>query len=650
MIRNRSLTTKFMLGIGIILFCVISVISALFYVRMRDLYIKETYQKTDLVLGHIDATMEYVRDELRPQMFHLLPKDEFILEAMSTSFVNKGVMKRFAVKFPRYVYRRVAIDPLNPINKADRTEEEFIHRFSTNPGSQREWKGTISKGGRTYFLHYKAVVMEDQCVTCHGDPAGAPKSLVKRYGGSHGHYWKTGDIIGLESVAIPVDETFYQIRQAAFFIFLLGLAGMSVLFLFLNYFYYAVAVKPLKRVSSFFQQIVSGRKGLEMKFDVKGYDEISDLAESFNQLVSHLKKSQDDLKASELQYRRIFEGSKDTILVTDCQGTIADINKSGVELSGFGSKEELLQEISLHDFFAGPDSLLEFMDSMEKEGFVKDYEAVFRRKDGSEINVLVTATFRKDVDNDVCGYECIIKDMTERKRMEQQLRQADKLASIGQLAAGVAHEINNPLSIVLGYTKLLIKDTSYGRTREDLEAIRNNAQLCKKIVEDLLNFSRQKKPQYAQADLNGAVDSVTSVVESRFAGKGIAFVRKYDPSLPRITMDIDKIKQVCMNLLMNACQAIGPGDGVITVETRSDSLHRHVVVLVSDTGGGIAGDIGKRVFEPFFTTKEPGEGTGLGLAVSYGIIKEHGGEITFESEEGRGTTFKIGLPLGRGAE
>jgi two-component system NtrC family sensor kinase len=646
MFKSNSLTAKFMLGIGVILFCVISIISALFYFYMRELYIKETYQKTDLVLGHIQATMEYVRDELRPQMFHLLPKDEFVREAMSTSFVNKGIMKRFSARFSSYVYRRVAVDPLNPKNRADRSEEEIIRRFSADHNSQREWQGTVSKEGRTYFLRYKAVVMEDQCVMCHGDPARAPKSMMKRYGGSHGYHWKTGDIIGLESIAIPVDETFYQIRQAALFVFLVGLTGMTVLFLFLNYFYYSVAVRPLQRFILFFQHIISGRKGLETRFEVKGRDEIADLADSFNQLVSHLKKTQDDLKASELQYRSIFEGSKDTIIVIDCRGLITDINNSGVELLGYGNKEEILHSVFLRDIFGGSSSLRDFTACMEKDGYVKDYETVFRAKAGSEINVLITATFRKDVDNDVCGYECIIKDITERKRMEQQLRQADKLASIGQLAAGVAHEINNPLSIVLGYTKMLLEDESDVQAKKDLETIRKNAHLCKKIVEDLLNFSRQKKPLCTEADLNETVESVVSVIESRTAGKGLVFVRKYDPALPLITLDADKIKQVCMNILMNARQAI-TAEGVITVETLCDMQNSSAVVLVSDTGSGIAKEIRDRIFDPFFTTKGPGEGTGLGLAVSYGIIKDHNGEISFESEEGRGAAFRITLPLGR---
>jgi len=525
--KPRRLTIKFMLGMGIILFCAVIIVSILFYEHLKELYIKETYQKTDLVLGHIDATMEYVRDELRPQMFHVLPKDEFILEAMSTSFVNKGIMERFVKRFPSYVYRRVAIDPMNPNNKANPFEEGFIREFSQKSSGKNEWKGLVDRDGNNFFMHVKAITMEEQCLKCHGDPSHAPKSLIHHYGKDLGHFWKVGNIVGLESVAIPVDKTFYQIRQVAFSIFLLGLIGMAVLFMVLNYFHYMVAVRPLKKASSFFKSVVSGQKGLDVRFDVKGQDEISELAESFNQMVYHLKKSQD-----------------------------------------------------------------------------------------------------------------------ERERMEEKVRQADKLASIGQLAAGVAHEINNPLSIVLGYTRLLMKDyRGDGRIKEDLSVIYNNAWICKKIVEDLLNFSRQTKPRYVQANINEAVESAVSAVEGKFAESRITIIRSYDPSVPQVTMDIDKMKQVYTNILMNAYQVMR-SDGSITISTRCDETKQKVLITFSDTGGGIPENIQNRIFEPFFTTKEPGEGTGLGLAVSYGIVKEHNGEISVESKEGKGAAFTIRLPIG----
>ncbi len=644
-VRSIKLTKKLMLGIGVILCVTFGAISLFFYYYVKDLYLKETYKKTELLLSYIDATEQYVRDELRPKMFHVLPKDEFIREAMSTTFVTKGITKRFVKKFPEYIYRRVAIDPRNPKSMANDQERELIRNFSKNPKGSNEWKGIVKRDGRRYFINEKPVIMEAQCLLCHGNPSEAPKSLIRIYGRDHGFYRKIGDVVGAESVAIPVDEAFRQIGQLAFSVFMLGLSGMAGTFLILNYFQYVVLVKPLKKVSSFFKSVVSGEKGLDAKFDVKGDDEISEVAESFNQMISHLKRSQDELISSEMKYRRIFEGSQDAIVLIDCEGPIRDVNPSGVKLWGYGSKEDLVKNLSLNNLFLRKEALDAFVARTVKDGFVKDYETILRRKDGVEIHVLISGTLRKDTDNHICGYECIVRDITERKRMEERIREADKLASVGQLAAGVAHEINNPLTLILGFTRMLTKKSSLdGQAKEDLKIIGSNAQLCKKVVEDLLHFSRQKRAQYAEADINKTIESIISVVEAQFNNDGISLVRNYDPSIPPVTMDIDKMKQVFMNLLLNACQAID-SDGSIRVSTRHDRAKDGVWMVFSDTGCGIPKDIQNRIFEPFFSTKEPGQGTGLGLAVSHGIVKEHRGEIFFESEEGNGATFKIWLPV-----
>lgn len=645
-LRNIKLTKKLMLGIGIILCITFGTISIFFYYYVKDLYLKETYRRTELLLSYIDATEEYVRDELRPKMFHVLPKDEFIREAMSTTFVTKGITNRLVKKFPEYIYRRVAIDPRNPKSMANDREKELINNFSKKPQGTDEWKGLITRSGQSYVVNEKPVIMEAQCLLCHGNPSQAPKSLIQIYGKDHGFYRTIGDVVGVESVAIPVDEAFNQISQLAFSIFMLGLSGMAATFLILNYFHYVVLVKPLRKVSSFFKSVATGEKGLDMKFDVRGNDEISEVVGSFNQMITHLKRSQDELIFSEMKYRRIFEGSKDAIVLVDCAGPVRDVNHSGVELWGFKSKEEFIEHMSLNNLFIKTEALNNFLARIERDGFVKDYETILRRKDG-EINGLISATLRRDGDNNICGYEFTIKDITERKRMEERIREADKLASIGQLAAGVAHEINNPLTIILGYIRLLLKKQPFdGEMKEDLEVIHSNAQMCKKVVEDLLNFSRQKKPQYIEADINNTLESVLSVVETQFGRNGVTTVRDYDLSIPPVTIDVDKMRQVYMNLLMNAYQATDSG-GYIHVGTHYDKAKDGVLIVFSDTGFGIPKSIQTKIFEPFFTTKEPGKGTGLGLAVSYGMVKEHRGEISFESEEGKGATFRIWLPLNR---
>ena len=233
----------------------------------------------------------------------------------------------------------------------------------------------------------------------------------------------------------------------------------------------------------------------------------------------------------------------------------------------------------------------------------------------------------------------------ERKEMEERVLQADKLASIGRLGAGVAHEINNPLGLILGYTNMLRKQNrDLGQTKEDLDIVCDNARLCKKIVEDLLNFSRQTKTVLIPVDVNAALDSALDPMEETLRGGEITVIRDYDPALPPLAADEDKLKRIFVNLVLNAFQAMQPG-GRLTVSTSWDREKNGVRIVFSDTGCGIPEEIRGKIFEPFFTTKPPGKGTGLGLAVSYGIVKEHKGELSVTSEEGKGSSFTLRFPL-----
>jgi len=336
------------------------------------------------------------------------------------------------------------------------------------------------------------------------------------------------------------------------YFFLFGIAAMAALFAGLNYFHYRLAVVPLKRVSSFFKEVVDGHRGLDVHFDVpekwptvpgnnetdaliapqkEYYDEVYELAESFNRMMSHLKKSEE-----------------------------------------------------------------------------------------------------------------------ERKEMEERMLQADKLASIGRLGAGVAHEINNPLSLILGYTNMLRKKyPDSGQTKKDLDIVSNNAQMCKKIVEDLLNFSRQTKTIRVLTDINAALDSALVSMDETLHGGEITVIRDYDPNLPPLAADEDKLKRIFTNLVLNAFQAMQPG-GRLTVCTSHDREKNGVRIIFSDTGCGIPEEIRHKIFEPFFTTKPPGKGTGLGLAVSYGIVKEHKGEFSVISEKGKGSSFTLWFPLAGGKD
>lgn len=240
---------------------------------------------------------------------------------------------------------------------------------------------------------------------------------------------------------------------------------------------------------------------------------------------------------------------------------------------------------------------------------------------------------------------CYAKDVTQQKQVEHRMQQTEKLVALGQLAAGVAHEINNPLGIILCYTDLLKEDFgSLPDKVEDLSIIEKHVKNCQRIVHDLLSFARNQETTRAPGSLNAAIEQVVFMVASQLAKQGITVAQNLDPDIPLLEMDTEKMKQVFMNLFINAAQAIGE-HGEITVESRRLRNKGQVEIVVRDTGPGIAPEIQDKIFDPFFTTKGPRDGTGLGLSLSYGIIRDHGGEIYVQSKPGKGAAFTIIFPL-----
>ena len=229
----------------------------------------------------------------------------------------------------------------------------------------------------------------------------------------------------------------------------------------------------------------------------------------------------------------------------------------------------------------------------------------------------------------------------ERVRLEEQLRHADRLATIGQLAAGVAHELNDPLGTILGFAQLLEKDEGLGdEARGDVAQIVRASLHARNIVSKLRLFARQTPSERAAVDLNQVVREGLYITETQCAKLGVELVRDLD-DLPAIEADAGQLHQVLTNLTVNAMQAM-PSGGRMTVRTRA--REREVALVVEDTGGGISPEVRARLFEPFFTTKPAEQGTGLGLAVVHGIVESHGGLVEVASEPGRGARFEVRLP------
>jgi signal transduction histidine kinase len=241
--------------------------------------------------------------------------------------------------------------------------------------------------------------------------------------------------------------------------------------------------------------------------------------------------------------------------------------------------------------------------------------------------------------------------MRERLSMERQLRetqtqllQAEKMSSLGKLAAGIAHQINNPLAgIMLAGHLLQERHGVDPDAREELESIIENANRCREIVKDLLGFARQTRRQVAPMDLNRALERTLFLLVNQPLFHNIRIERRLQPDLPALQADEQQLNQVFMNLILNAAEAMG-GRGTLAVRTRRADEDL-VEFEIEDTGCGIRPEVLSHIFEPFFTTKPPGKGTGLGLSVAYGIVAQHGGAIDVRSREGLGTTFCVRLPL-----
>jgi len=273
------------------------------------------------------------------------------------------------------------------------------------------------------------------------------------------------------------------------------------------------------------------------------------------------------------------------------------------------------------------------------------YEVEIVTRTGEPRAVMISVSPLYGAEGTILGLMGIARDMTETKKLEEQIRNSEKLASIGRLAAGVAHEINNPLGGILNCLYNLRKGAlSPGRQEEYRLSMEEGVRRVQKIVRQLLDFSQQHVPEFALTDINQVVNQVLALTTHLFATKRILLETGFGQGLPTIMVDRHMIEQVLMNLVLNAVQAMTDG-GTLTIRT---SVAEGVCLIeVRDTGSGIPPAILPRIFDPFFTTNREGEGTGLGLSVSLGIVERHGGRILVDSEVGKGTTFTLCLPVSR---
>ncbi|MEI9478637.1 MAG: PAS domain S-box protein [Deltaproteobacteria bacterium] len=502
--------------------------------------------------------------------------------------------------------------------------------------------------------------------------------------------------------------------------------------------------------------------------------------------ITARKRSQRNLKDSEEKLRSLFERVRHGVFISSIEGKFLDCNQALLDMLGYSNKEEFLGIEISSDLYVNPEDRKTFQEKIERDGHVKDMEVEFKKKNGERITVLLTGHPIENEKGEIVGYEGINLDISERKRIENELREAneffknliessvdgiiaadmkgdififnkgaealtehraeevvgkihitkiypegiakdvmkklrspdyggvgklapfqlnvldkagreipiqisaaliydgagkeiasvgiftdlrpritiekkleetylqlvssEKMASLGKLAAGIAHEINNPLGGILIYASLIMEDLPEGDPkRQDLARIVQETSRCKDIVKSLLEFARQTGPKMEPTDINRAITDGLFFLENQALFHNIRIMKKLDPALPSPHGNAGQLKQVFMNIIVNAAEAMH-GSGTLTIATSVALDHRSILVEFTDTGEGIPEENLTRIFDPFFTTKDVGKGTGLGLATSYGIIDGHGGKIGVKSKVGEGTTFTIELPIHSGKQ
>jgi PAS domain S-box-containing protein len=387
--------------------------------------------------------------------------------------------------------------------------------------------------------------------------------------------------------------------------------------------------------------------------------QIQDNTENLEHIVARRTA---ELMESEARYRRLFEGSKDGIYISTAEGKFLDVNPSAVELFGYESKEELLKIDIPEDLYVNPEDREKMKHEIEKNGFVKDFEQRLKKKDGTEVFVLITSNVIRDAQGNPVGYEGIMRDITEGKRLDAELKktqayliQAAKMRALGDLVAGVAHELNNPLmasETMLHVIQENLHDDCPNRTR--VELVQECNWRMAKIIDHLREFSRQARAVFEPLDIRVPIENALMFLRQQLFNHNITTTKELAPDLPQVLGDSNQLEQVFLNLISNARDAMEgreqPKELAIRAKLLKTKGQKEIEVLIRDTGKGIPRNMMEKVFVPFFTTKEVGKGLGLGLSICYGIIENHGGRIEFDSQEGQGTRFRVFLPVPRGGD
>jgi len=392
----------------------------------------------------------------------------------------------------------------------------------------------------------------------------------------------------------------------------------------------------------------------DVRFGERDKEVLTFVSQQLASAIDH-KRHEEALRHSEARYRSLIQSAVYGIYRASVDGRFLDVNPALIHMLGYDSAEEILDLDPQREVFVEPAAHAHLMQEFQRTGKLDSAEVRWQRKDRSTITVRLSGRSADSADDRDPTVEIIAEDVTERRALEEQFRQAQKMEAVGRLAGGVAHDFNNLLMVVSGYTEVLIEELKQNDPLlPKIQAIQQAADRATTLTRQLLAFSRKQLLELKVVDVNAIVADMERLLRP-LIGENIDLTTKLSANVGHTRADAGQLEQVIMNLVVNAKDAMPSGGRILiqTTEEELDAVRRehslvqpgsYILLSVSDTGGGMDKETQSRIFEPFFTTKEKGKGTGLGLSTVYGIVKQSGGYIFAHSDTGSGTTFRIYLP------
>ena len=412
---------------------------------------------------------------------------------------------------------------------------------------------------------------------------------------------------------------------------------------------------PLKVNNNTFGALVVQTYSRNIRYGERDKEILTFVARQLASAVE-IKRNEQALRRSEARYRSLVQSSVYGIYRSSLEGRFLDVNPALITMLGYESAEEILQLDPENEVFAHAEEHTRLIEEFRRTGRLDGIEVKWKRKDSSSVTVRISGRAVSSADEPADVLEAIAEDVTDRRVLEDQFRQAQKMEAVGRLAGGVAHDFNNLLMVISGYAEVILASLdAHHPLHEKGRAIQQAADRATTLTRQLLAFSRKQLLELKVIDVNAVVQDMERLLRP-LIGENVEFDAQLSPEAAHTRADAGQLEQILMNLVVNAKDAM-PNGGKLTMQTQNivvDENHRrgqtfirpgqYVMLSVSDTGMGMDKETQSRIFEPFFTTKEKGKGTGLGLSTVYGIVKQSGGYVLVQSEEGRGTKFHIYLP------